>query len=674
MNSTFLCLRPVKKQLVFLLLSSLLAFTQVKVVTVAGGYMNDGQSATNAALQVPQYAAKDSAGNVYVADYEGHRIRKISSNGVISTIAGTGISGFSGDGGSAKLAKISFPTGVVVDSSGNVVFSDTGNNRIRRISTAGVITTIAGTGAAGFSGDGGPATSAKINNPRGLRFDGQGRLFLADSSNNRIRRINLQGIIVTVAGNGNPGHTGDGGPATGATLRSPEDVVFDGAGNYYIADTYNRAIRMVNGKQIITTIAGVGGSWCDGDGGPALYANIAAPRGLLIKSGILYLNNDGCGTIRSIPLTTKVINTFAGTKPGFDGNGHLATQSLFQFYETGLLTDPAGNFLTVDSGNNEIRKINAQTHIVTAFAGGYTGDGRAGTLAALNGPADVAFDKAGNMFIADSGANRIRKLSSTGVISTFAGTGVTGYSGDGGPATSATFNTPTGVATDSLGNLYIADLGNAVVRKVDAQGIITTFARDNRFSFIISVATDASNNLYIADNCNVWQMTPAQALSNYAGEINNCGYNGDNIPATQALISPYGIAVDSHGKLYIADTTNCRVRMVDNSEIIHTVAGNGTCGFAGDGGLATAAEVNTPVGVGADSLGNVYVSDWRNLRVRLVNSQGIITTFAGTGLRGYNGNGLLATSTNIDVVTTRVNRSNVPYVVDGGPALVRKIR
>lgn len=646
-----------------------------KVVTVAGGFINDGKPATSAALQVPAFAAMDAKGSLYIADNHDHRIRKVSTTGIISTVAGTGISGFSGDGGSARLAKISFPTGVIVDAGGNIVFSDTGNNRIRQISAAGVITTIAGTGVAGFGGDGGPATAAEINQPAGISIDRVGDLFLADPGNNRIRKINPQGIISTVAGNGTAGYSGDGGPATLASLRSAQNVALDDAGNLYIADTNNQVIRVVDTSQIITTIAGGGGFYCDGDGQPARSADLEFPMGLLIHSGYLFLSDTYCGRIRAVNLTSTIINTVAGTIPGFDGNGHPALQSEFNFYVTGLLLDHFGNLLVVDSFTDEVRKINSQTQIVTDFAGGYNGDGKSGTLGFLNHPEDIAFDAAGDMYIVESGSNRVRKLSATGTLSTIAGTGVSGYTGDGAPAISATLNGPNSVAVDANGNIFVADTSNFVIRKVDTQGIITTYAQDSRFSFLTSLATDSFNNLYIADDCVVWQLTPAHVLSIYAGQFNLCGYNGDGIPATQAQLGlAYGVAFDTKGNLYIADLSNQRIREVDSRGIIHTVAGNGTCGFGGDGSPAVLAELCRPLGVGVDSVGNFYIADDNNRRVRVVNAQGIISTFAGTGIKGYNGNGLLATKTNIDAgVAVRVSPAGIVFVIDAGQARVRKI-
>jgi hypothetical protein len=259
-------------------------------------------------------------------------------------------------------------------------------------------------------------------------------------------------------------------------------------------------------------------------------------------------------------------------------------------------------------------------------------------------------------------------------VSTFAGTGISGYSGDGGAATSAQLYFPFGVATDSSGNVYISDNGNLVIRKVDSTGKITTFAQNANFTDLLALTSDASGNLYAADDmaCVVWKITPASVVSIAAGVLNTCGYNSDGITATNAqLNAPSGVALDATGNLFISDLLNNRVRMVSGG-VISTVAGNGTCGFSGDGGSATAAKICGPVGVAVDAKNNLYIGDYSNARVREVTA-GTITTLAGTGNIGYNGNALAATSTNIDGPAGLTVFKNILYVADDGQFRVRKI-
>jgi hypothetical protein len=280
------------------------------ITTVAGngtpGFSGDGGAATSAQLDIPGGVAIDNAGNIYIADRNNNRIRKVTkSTGFISTIAGTGTAGFTGDGGLATAAEISAPNGgIAVDASGNIFFGDGGNNRIRVISgSTGIITTIVGNGTAGFSGDGGLATSAEINLPYGIAFDAAGNLYIADQNNNRIRKVTKStGIITTVAGNGTSGYTGDGGTATSAELKQPAGVIVDAGGNIYISDTYNMVIRKVaayNGN--IYTIAGDGIQGSTGDGGQPTSAELNEPLGLsLSPAGYLYIADWGNHKIRMI--------------------------------------------------------------------------------------------------------------------------------------------------------------------------------------------------------------------------------------------------------------------------------------------------------------------------------------------------------------------------------------
>jgi hypothetical protein len=348
--------------------------------------------------------------------------------GDITTVAGSGPAGsgtgaFSGDGGPATSAQLSEPAGAAVDAAGNLFIADQLNNRVRKVTAAtGVITTVAGTGTAGFSGDGGPASSATLSGPSGVAVDAAGNLFIADVNNHRVRKVAAAtGVITTVAGTGIPGFAGDGGPATSAQLDFPTSVAVDGAGNLFIADINNHRIRKVAAATgVITTVAGGGNSF-PGDGGLATSASL---------------------------------------------RGHI-----------GLAIDAAGNLFIADHFNSRVRKVATATGVITTVAGsgtagfgGFSGDGGPATSANLSGPSGVAVDAAGNLFIADVNNHRVRKVAAaTGVITTVAGSGTAGFggfSGDGGPAASAQFNHPIGVAVDSAGNLFIADMLNHRVRRV----------------------------------------------------------------------------------------------------------------------------------------------------------------------------------------------------------------
>src|ERR1700674_43710 len=655
---------------IVLLLASGLAAQ--KVTTTAGGFVGDGGAATKASFELPGFVAQDKSGNLYVSDFSGQRIRKVTPAGIISTYAGTGISGFSGDGGPASSAQLSYPTGLVFDSAGDLILADGLNNRIRKIDPSGTITTIAGTGAAGYTGDGGLATNATFNQTWGVTYDPSGNLYITDIGNCAVRIVNTSGIINTYAGNGTCGYAGDGGPAIHANLNLPRGMVFAG-GNLYIADTANHRVRKVNAHGTISTFAGNGQQGFGGDGGKAISARIGNPKGLTFRSGTLYISNAGQGRIRTGTVSTGIINTYAGSGVRYDGDGRPLLPSFF-FSPGGLLFNSSGNLLVVDTLNQRLRE--AAGGVMKTIAGGAIRDGHAATSAALVEPEAIAFDSSGNYYIADAAGNRIRKVSTTGTITTVAGTGVSGYTGDGGKATAATLWYPLGVALDSSGNLFIADDFNNVLRKVDTAGNISTFSTNANFSGLGVMAVDGLNNLYVVDQstCVVWFISPSGIVSVAAGVPFQCGFSGDGGPATSAELNlPLGVTVDKKGNIFVADAGNNRVRQFQYGGNINTIAGNGICGFSGDGGPATSAELCFPADVVVNKKA-LYIADELNLRIRRVDSTGKISTYAGTGSTGYNGNGLPALGTNLDdPVAVSVNSLGTLYLVDDLTMRVRKV-
>src|ERR1035437_6506014 len=507
---------------------------------------------------------------------------------VINTVAGTNWF-FPTSSVQALSAPLGTPLGVAVDAQGNVYAADNTNNIVVRISPNGLLTVVAGNGTRGFSGDGGPATSASLNNPGSVAADSAGNLYMADSGNHRIRKVS-GGTITTVAGNGNSGFSGDGGPATSASLKFPAGVAVDSAGNLYIAEPSNYRVRKVSGGTI-TTVAGNGNPGNSADGGPATSASIS-PFGVAVDSaGNLYIADP----FRIRKVSGGTITTVAGNGAyRFSGDGGPATSALLNIPEA-VAVDSAGNLYIADLDNYRVRKVTHGT--ITTVAGngspGFSGDGGPATLASLSQPTGVAVDSAGNLYIADPNNQRVRKVSG-GTITTVAGNGNAsgGFSGDGGPATSASLDNPGAVAVDSTGNLYIADYLNHRVRKVSG-GTITTVAGNG-----------------------------------------NYGFSGDGGPATSASVNPYRVAVDSAGNLYIAELNN-RIRKVSGGTIT-TVAGNGNFDSSGDGGPATSASLEGPVGLAADSADNLYIAE--TSRIRKV-SGGTITTVAGNGNYGFSGAG-----------------------------------
>ncbi|OGG44698.1 MAG: hypothetical protein A3F84_28760 [Candidatus Handelsmanbacteria bacterium RIFCSPLOWO2_12_FULL_64_10] len=322
------------------------------IATVAGngtsGYSGDGGAATSASLFAPIGAAVDGAGNLYIVDQNNHCIRKVSTSGVITTVAGNGTPGYSGDGGAATSASLNYPYGVAVDGSGALYIGDQNNHRIRKVSASGMITTVAGNGTAGYSGDGGAATSASLNYPYGVAVDGSGVLYIADRSNHRIRKVSTSGVITTVAGNGMPGYSGDGGAATFASLNLPSSVSVDGSGALYIMDRSNHRIRKVSASGVITTVAGNGTAGYSGDGGAAASASLNFPSGVFVdESGVLYVADQHNQRIRKVSASGEITTVAGNGTAGYSGDGGAATSASL-FYPTGVAVDGSGNLYIAD--------------------------------------------------------------------------------------------------------------------------------------------------------------------------------------------------------------------------------------------------------------------------------------------------------------------------------------
>lgn len=568
------------------------------------GYSGDGGPAVNAQLNAPVAIAVDSAGDLYIADRDNNRVREVfAQTGIIVTVAGSGAAGYSGDGGPAVQAQLYEPAGVAVDSSGNLYIADTGNEVVREVTPDGLIQTFAGNGTAGYSGDGGAPTQAQLNfcirnsGANGLAVDSSGDLYIADCANNAVREVS-SGVIKTAAGTGTAGYAGDSGDATSANLKGPTGVALDSSGNLYIADSANQRIREVS-SGTITTFAGDGTMGYSGDGGTATSAELSYPSGVAVNSsGDLFIADLDNERIREV--VSSNINTVAGVGSyGYAGDGGSALTALLN-EPFGIARDSVGNLYVADFLNNRIREISSGT--ITTIAGngtlGYSGDGGQAVNAEVSSPSGVAVDPAGNIYIADTGNNVIRMVSN-GVINTIAGNGTAGYSGDGGPAASAQLNSPVGVAVDNAGNVYIADSANNVVRMVTKNGNISTVAGTGAF-----------------------------------------GFAGDGgLAAKAALEGPLGVAVDSSGNLYIADTQNERIRMVSSNGVITTIAGSGQCCIGGDGGAPLSAELGDIRAIAVDHSGNVYVSQSGFNRIRKIPVSGTVTTIAGSGAAGYSGDG-----------------------------------
>jgi sugar lactone lactonase YvrE len=559
-----------------------------------------GTSPTGTGIWNPRGVAVDNAGNVYISDTGNNYVYKVSG-GVLSVIAGKRSRGYSGDNGPATSALLNSPEGVAVDASGNVYIADAGNNVIRKVS-GGVITTIAGNGTKGYSGDDGPATSAQLSllptssAISGVAVSAAGDVYIADYGNNRIRKVS-GGVISTFAGGGSSFTFSKPIPAASAYLMSPSGVAVDAAGDVYLAEYSLGLIRKVSGG-MLSRVAGGGSHSGASYTGPAADASIMGANAVALDaSGNVYAADARNCAVRKV--TGDTIATIAGNGwPAYSGdNGPVAAAQLGS--PQGVAVDAAGGVYISDSSMQVVRKVSGGIISTAAgngygwsgswlLEGGYSGDNGPATNASFWSPTDVALDAAGNLYILDRNNNVIRKVS-RGIVTTIAGNGKEGYSGDGGPAKDAQLY-PSGMAVDASGNVYISDVSNHLIRKV-AGGVITTIAGTGK-----------------------------------------SGYSGDGGPAASAqLYAPYGLAVDAAGNLYIADSGNSVVRKVSGG-VITTFAGNrGQCiAESLMTGPATDRALCNPKGLAVDSAGNVYIADSNSSLVTKV-SNGIITRIAGGG-------------------------------------------
>jgi hypothetical protein len=699
------------------------------ISTVAGGGPPNGVSATSVPIGLPWGVVQDSSGNTYVTDRVSSRVFKFdsSSSHLLTIVAGNGINNFAGDGGAATSASLSNPQGIALDGKGGLYIADTGNNVIRVVNVGasaitlhastgasitinpGNIATVAGTGApcsAAPCGDGGLAagstSTAELTGPSGVAVDGNGNIFIADTGDSVIREVvaatgKIQAAVGVYAAC-TTAPCGDGSPAASAHLNAPAGVFVDAADNLYIADTGDQAIRVANFSGTATPFFGV----------PIASGNIGTVAGTLLTACSV---QPGCG----------------------DGSSAI----------TALLDNPSGAYVSsgtlwiADSSNQAVRSVSSSGTILLV-AGDYSGcattpcgDGGSPTSAQLSSPASV-FVAGSNVFIADLRDDAIREVTS-GKISTFAGIQDNeSLYGDGGPATpKAEIQKPGGVSTDSAGNLYIADSGNSVIRKVDAKGNISTVV-GNGVPCIVSPSPTCGDGgaaakaqlfapsdvfvsgsaIYVADSAdNVIRVANTGAstitvagVSIGAGNIATIAGDGkhfksgymDGAVASSLLNNPFGVFVDSKGTIYVADSGNSAVRAINpgtssitvagvsiNGGSIATIAGTGKAGFSGDNGPATKAQLNNPASVFVDSSGKIYVSDGGvpgapgNNRVRTVSTSGTITTVAGDGTSCSTfpcGDGGPATKAQMsNVWGVFVDTAGDIFISDGGDSLIREV-
>jgi uncharacterized protein (TIGR03437 family) len=438
--------------------------------TGVAGDASENSQANTSPLRNPGGVAVDAAHNVYVSDTGNFKVRKIASSGIIATFAGNGQTGFSGDSGLASAASLNAAFGLAIDSKSNVFIADRDNFRLRRVDASLRISTVAGNGTSFDNGV--SATGLLLFQPTGVNVASDGSLMISDSGSDVVRRVRSDGLSFTVAGNGGHGYGGDGGLATSAEFSTPSNVAFDSVGNLYIADTDNHVIREVDTTGVVTTVAGNGTPGYNGDTIPATQASLNRPTSIAIDTaGIMYIADSGNHKIRRV--SGGVITTIAGTgQPSFFGENVAASTAALN-NPSSLAFDANGNLLIADTLNNCVRRISLPAMIITTVAGrgqvsGTAADGGNARTASLGLVLGVAGDAAGNVYFTDITTNLVRKVSATNVISTIAGNGKPGFSGDGGSATQASLNLPFQVAVDNAGDVFIADYGNDRVRVVSA--------------------------------------------------------------------------------------------------------------------------------------------------------------------------------------------------------------
>jgi sugar lactone lactonase YvrE len=587
----------------------------------------------------------DTFGNMYVADTADNTIRKITANGTVSTFAGSpGVSGSAdGDGTNALF---SAPQGIAVDSSGNVYVADTGNDAIRKITPAGVVSTLAGW-AGNVGSANGLGTNAAFDAPEGLAVDASGVIFVADTWNDTIRAVSPSGSVSTYVGQaGIFGSTNAVG--TNALFYEPGGVAVDSSDDIFVADTGNNVIREIVPGGTVTTLAGSVGTFgsANGAGTNALFN---APQGIAIdSSGNLYVADYLNNAIRKVT-SAGVVTTIAGSPGNFGSVNGAGTNALFWGPE-GIVVCPTNDNLVfvADTGNSAIRLILPSG--IKVLTSTYAGNASAGSADSTGGaarfywPMDVASDGQGNFYVADAQNNTIRKIAANGTVTTFAGfPGVAGSANATG--TNASFNHPQAVAVDASENVYVADTGNSVVREITPAGTVSTLAglpgnigssdgdgTAAQFDAPQGIAVNSSGDVFVADTMNhtIREIAPGGMVTTFAGTAGNFG-SADGTNSVAQFDRPAALAIDPSGNLFVADMFNHAIREVTPGGVVSTIAGLARVFGDSDGTNATATFFE-PQGIAVGNGDTVYVADAGNDSVRQLTPSGtnwIVTTIAG---------------------------------------------
>jgi sugar lactone lactonase YvrE len=577
------------------------------------------------------------SGNIYVADTYNHRIRKITSSGVVTTLAGSGTAGLTD--GTGTNAMFSSPMGISCDSSGNVYVADTNNHIIRKITSTGVVITL----------------YATLNFPIGIAVDISGTIYVADTYNNRIRKITSSGVESTLAGSGISG-TSDG-TGINAKFYNPHGIAVDSLGNVYVSDIFSSRLRKITPSGVVTTLS----SNLFFVSSPSTVFMILSYGITVDTSGNLFISDSN--NHRILKLTTSgVMNTLAGSGyAGYsDGTG---VNALFNG-PLGLSLDAFGNFYVADTFNIRIRKITS-SGIVTTLAGSTRSLDATGTNARFFNPSGVSVGSSGNIYVADTDNHRIRKITSSGVVTTLAGSGTAGLTD--GTGTNSKFDSPYGLTCDTSGNVYVADLNNHRIRKITSSGVVTTFAgtvygfsdgtvTTARFASPTGVVIDSSGNVYVADMGNhcIRKITSSGVVTTLAGS-GTAGF-ADGTGTNSMFYLPFGIAVDSSGIVYVADTHNSCIRKITSGVVTTTLY----------------VALSDPRGIAVDISGNIYVADTNNHIIRKITSSGVVTILAGSGNFGLS-DGIGTNVMFSDPQGLSIDSSGNIYVADATNDCIRKI-
>ena len=626
---------------------------QYIVSTIAGGAPPPTPSAAKSiSIAPPSGLVSDAGGNIYFAS--NHAVFKLDPSGVVTRVAGTSRPGYSGDGGPAVRGQLNNPGYLALDASGNLFIVDYSNLRIRRVSPEGTITTIAGNGQVNFSDsatNGRPAVNAGLAAMGAVATDDAGNVFFSETSSplGRVRKVSRSGIISTVAGGGTA-PPGSGGPATGVELRVPSGLAVDTAGNLFISSNGDRRVFKVDVSGKITTAAGTGSTGFSGDGGLATNAELAGPDALAFDTnGNLYIADTGNYRVRRVS-SSGVISTVAGGGEKYPGDGATATSIKFCGEAgtlSGLGTDARGNLYIAACW---IQKVTADGIVHLLGGNGdfsFGGDGGPATAAQFLVPRDLALDADGNVYVADTGNNRIRRIARNGTVTTVAGADAVGFGGDGGPASAAVLNSPSNLAIDSTGNIFFTDSRNCRIRKFRPNGTITSIAGNGQCAYTPdgkaalgsgispgALAIDKSGNLFFAENGGVRKIDGQGVLSTVAEGIRDTWFSG---PA---------LTVDENNNLLMTDVGNDRILMVALDGQVSIIAGSSGHGATG---------------IAVDRAGNIAIASLYSLRI--LSGGKIRTVVSQTNPRTYKNDGPASLSS-LTPIAIRMDDAGRIYVVD----------